>query len=303
MVGAWIKAMRLRTLPLAWAVITMGGSLAALNGYWDWTIYILSLLTAFSLQIASNLGNDYGDSVSGVDGENREGPSRTIQSGLLTVPQMKRAIVVVSLLAFLLGISLIYYTFINWIVGIIFIGIGVGSIVAALKYTMGKNPYGYSGFGDLFVLIFFGWIGVGGSYFLYAKAWDWMVMLPGTGLGLLAVAVLNVNNIRDMKSDEIAGKYSIPVRLGRRKAVIYHGALLFFSLALLVIYAKVSNFQIAQWSFLLASPFLINNWLAVKREEESKRLNPYLKQMALTTLLIVVLFAVGNLIYNLMLRT
>ena len=184
MAGAWIKAMRLRTLPLAWAVITMGGSLAALSGYWDWTIYVLSLLTAFALQIASNLANDYGDSASGIDGAKREGPRRTIQSGLLTASQMKRAIVLVSLLAFVLGLSLIYYTFIDWTVSVFFILLGSCSIAAALKYTMGKNPYGYSGFGDLFVLIFFGWIGVGGSYFLYAKAWDWMVLFPGTSLGL-----------------------------------------------------------------------------------------------------------------------
>ena len=296
MVWVWIKAMRLRTLPLAWAVITMGGSLAALSGYWDWSIYVLSLSTAFALQIASNLANDYGDSASGTDGANREGPSRTIQSGLLTLSQMKRAIVFVSLKAFVLGLTLIYCTFIDWVVSVIFIAIGGCAIAAALKYTMGKNPYGYSGFGDLFVLIFFGWIGVGGSYFLYAKAWDWMVLLPGTSLGLLAVAVLNVNNIRDIKSDEASGKLSIPVRIGRKKAVIYHAALLISVVLFLVIFGILSTFQLSQWLFLLASPLLVDNWLAVKRERESMKLDPYLKQMALTTLLIVVLFVVGNLL-------
>ncbi|MCP4457969.1 MAG: 1,4-dihydroxy-2-naphthoate polyprenyltransferase [Cytophagales bacterium] len=296
MVGAWIKAMRLRTLPLAWASITMGGSLAALNSEWDWGIYFLSLLTAFALQIASNFANDYGDSSSGIDGENREGPSRTIQSGLVTSSQMKKAIILVTVVAFALGLWLIFYTFIDWVVSLSFILIGVVSIAAALKYTMGKNPYGYAGFGDIFVLVFFGWVGVGGSYFLHTQFLDLMVMLPASALGLLAVAVLNVNNIRDINSDKASGKFSIPVRIGRKNAVIYHAAILLSSMILLVLFGWLSDFKLSQWLFLLATPLFVKNWLGVKREQESMKLDPYLKQMALTTLLVVVLFVVGNLI-------
>jgi len=296
MMKSWIKAMRLRTLPLAWAASTMGGSLAALNGHWDWGIYALSLLTAFSLQIASNLANDYGDAASGLDGENREGPSRTIQEGLISSTQMKRAIVLASVLAFAFGLWLIFYTFIDWVVSLVFVMLGVVAIVAALKYTMGKNPYGYAGFGDLFVLIFFGWVGVGCSYFLYAQSWDLTILLPASSLGLLAVAVLNVNNIRDIKSDEASGKFSIPVRIGRAKAVVYHGFILFTSVLLMALFGWISDFQISQWLFLLATPLMIRNWLAVKNETESMKLDPYLKQMALTTLLVVVLFVIGNLI-------
>ncbi len=296
MLGAWIKAMRLRTLPLAWAVITMGSSLASLHGYWDWGIYVLTLFTAFALQIASNLANDYGDSVSGIDGENREGPTRTVQAGLLTSSKMRNAIILVSLVAFVSGLGLIYYTFIDWIVSLVFVLIGALSIAAALKYTMGKNPYGYAGFGDLFVLIFFGWVGVGGCYFLFTQTIDWIILLPATSLGLLAVAVLNVNNIRDIESDKVSGKYSIPVRIGRKSAVIYHGVILLTSFILLVLFAWISNFQLTQWLFLLAAPMLLKNWLAVNREREAMKLDPYLKQMALTTLFVVVLFVVGNLL-------
>ena len=296
MMKSWIKAMRLRTLPLAWAAITMGGSLAALNGHWDWGIYALSLLTSFSLQIASNLANDYGDAASGLDGEKREGPSRTIQEGLISSTQMKGAIVLVSVLAFALGLWLIFYTFIDWVVSLVFVMLGVVAIVAALKYTMGKNPYGYAGFGDLFVLIFFGWVGVGGSYFLYAQSWNLNILLPASSLGLLAVAVLNVNNIRDIKSDEASGKFSIPVRIGRPSAVIYHDFILLTSVLLLALFGWLSDFESSQWLFLLATPLMIRNWLAVKNETESMKLDPYLKQMALTTLLVVVLFVIGNLI-------
>lgn len=296
MTNPWIKAIRLRTLPLAWAAITMGGTLAAMGGYWDWGIYLLSLFTSFALQIASNLANDYGDASSGIDGDDREGPSRTIQSGLITAMQMKKAIILTSVLAFVLGLCLIFYTFIDGVVSLTFVGMGLLAIGAALKYTMGKKPYGYAGFGDIFVLLFFGWVGVGGSYFLYSQSWDLMVLLPASSLGLLAVAVLNVNNIRDIKSDRASGKYSIPVRIGRTKAVIYHGIILLTATVLLILFGWFSDFKLSQWLFLLATPLFLKNWLGVKRETESMKLDPYLKQMALTILLVVVLFVVGNLI-------
>lgn len=293
--NAWVKAMRLRTLPLAGATITMGAALAAMNGHWDWRIYVLSLSTAFALQIITNFANDYGDASSGIDSEDRTGPSRTIQAGLITPAQMRRAIMLASVMAFILGLSLIFYACVDWTISLVFVSIGITSIIAALKYTVGKNPYGYAGFGDLFVLIFFGWVGVGGSYYLYAQAWNWVILLPASSLGLLAVAVLNVNNIRDIKSDKSSGKFSIPVRIGRRKAMIYHGIILLTSIVFLILFGWFSDFRLSQWIFLLATPFLLKNWLGVRREQESMKIDPYLRQMTLTTLLLVVLFVIGNL--------
>lgn len=296
MASPWIKALRLRTLPLAWACLTMGAALAHVWGVFDWGIYVLSLLTAFSLQIASNLANDYGDAVSGLDGAHRQGPARTVQAGLITKAQMKSAILVACLAALFFGLWLVYRALLDWVTIVVFVTIGLISIAAALKYTMGKNPYGYSGWGDLFVLIFFGWVGVGGSFYLYFGGWTWAVFLPASSLGLLAVAVLNVNNIRDIESDRLSGKYSIPVRIGRARAVVYHGFLLFSALALLIIFAWMSAFAYQQYLFVLAAPLLVKNFLAVRATHEPMALDPYLKQMALATLLVVVLFVIGILL-------
>jgi 1,4-dihydroxy-2-naphthoate octaprenyltransferase len=290
----WIKAIRLRTLPLAWASLTMGASLAHLGGHFEWTIYVLSLLTAFSLQIASNLANDYGDAASGLDGTHREGPARTIQAGLITKAQMKRGIVLACLFALGFGLSLVYVAFVDWIKIVAFVFLGLIAIVASLKYTMGKNPYGYSGWGDVFVFIFFGWVGVGGSFYLYAGQWDSMVLLPASSLGLMAVAVLNVNNIRDIASDRKSGKFSIPVRIGREKAVVYHGMILLFSQLLVVGFGVYQQFHGFQWMFLLVIPLLRRNWVGVQTKTEAMELDPFLKQMAVATLIYVMLFVLGN---------
>jgi 1,4-dihydroxy-2-naphthoate octaprenyltransferase len=294
MSNPWIKAIRLRTLPLAWASLTMGGSLAYMGGYFEWSIYVLSLLTAFSLQIASNLANDYGDASSGLDGEHREGPARTIQAGLITKSQMKWAIILACLFSLGFGLWLVYSAFIDWVKIVFFVVLGLGAIIASLKYTMGEKPYGYSGWGDVFVLVFFGWVGVGGSFYLYTGQWDAMVMLPASSLGLMAVAVLNVNNIRDIESDRRSGKYSIPVRIGRENAVLYHGMILLFSQLLMVAFAVHQEFAGFQWIFLLVIPLLRRNWVGVRSKTGAMDLDPHLKQMALSTLLLVILFVLGN---------
>jgi len=296
MVSPWIKAIRLRTLPLAWACLTMGASLAHLAEAFDWLLYVLSVLTAFSLQIASNLANDYGDAASGLDGANRVGPARTIQAGLITKKHMKVAITVACVAALFFGLWLVYASFAEWPNRLIFVTIGLFSIAAALKYTMGKNPYGYSGWGDLFVLIFFGWIGVGGSFYLYTGYITWIILLPSSALGLLAVAVLNVNNIRDIESDRLSGKFSIPVRIGRKRAVMYHALILALALGCLICFGLMANFRQFQWLFLLSVPLLVVNWRAVNSKQDAMQLDPYLRQMAITTLLIVILFVIGNLV-------
>lgn len=295
MVKAWIQAFRLRTLPLAFSCIFMGAILANSAGAFSVSIFIWSLITTLFLQILSNLANDYGDADSGVDGTHRQGPKRMVSSGVITKSTMKKALIIFSLLSLLSGLYLIFLAFgENWQQVLVFLIIGLGAIAAAIKYTVGKRPYGYAGFGDLFVLIFFGWVGVLGSYFLYTQDIDLLILLPATSCGLLAVGVLNVNNIRDIESDRQSGKHSIPVRLGREKAVVYHWFILSASLISAVLYVVLSHSGIFAYLFLLTSPLIFINARAVKVKQTSQELDPFLKQLALSTLLFVILFGLGQ---------
>lgn len=293
----WIKAFRLRTLPLALASIGMGTFLAAASGNFRGDIFALCALTTIFLQILSNLANDYGDSIHGADGAQRVGPSRAIQSGVITPAAMKKAIAIFVVLSLASGIGLIYLAF-GWSMKVftIFMGLGVMAIIAAITYTSGSRPYGYAGLGDISVLIFFGFIAVMGSAFLYEKELRWEYVLPAISTGLFSVAVLNVNNIRDIESDRVAGKYSIPVRLGRDKAVIYHWMILAVGYLTTLAYIGLNYSSPFQFLVLLVIPLLIKNARAVKVHEEAGALDPFLKQMALSTLFFVVLFGLGQLL-------
>ena len=283
----WIQAFRLRTLPLAVSSIAMGSFLAASQGRFDALVAGLCVLTAIALQILSNLANDYGDSVHGADHAERQGPSRTVQSGKISMKQIKTAIIIAALLSLISGISLLVVSEISTQVFLVFIVLGLLSLMAAFYYTNGKIPYGYQGFGDISVFIFFGLLGVLGSYYLQTGQLTPDLFLPGTACGLLTVAVLNVNNIRDIESDKKAGKLSIPVRLGRRKAVWYHIALLLVGLLCGLAYVLINYEQPRQFVFLVILPMLIVNAHAVYTKMDAKDLDPYLKQMAITNLLFV----------------
>ena len=290
---AWLRAFRLRTLPLAFSSLLMGGFLAASRGYFDASILVWSLVTTLLLQVLSNLANDYGDYTSGVDGDHRQGPARTVQAGLIPASQMKRALVVFSILSLCSGMVLLWVAFRDqWLYALLFLVVGLGAIYAAIRYTVGKKPYGYAGLGDVAVLLFFGLTGVGGSYFLYAKSLDGPVWLLAVSCGLFAVGVLNVNNIRDIASDEASGKRSLPVRMGRSRAVAYHAALLTTGFLLAVIFALGRFGSVYGWAFVLVAPLLIRNFRAV-RSKRGMELDPYLKQLALTTLLFVLLMGAG----------
>ncbi|MEQ9406054.1 MAG: 1,4-dihydroxy-2-naphthoate polyprenyltransferase [Cyclobacteriaceae bacterium] len=291
---SWIIAARLRTLPLAVSGFLIGTSLAYNKGAVDYRIAGLTMLTAFLLQILSNFANDYGDAVSGVDSDERSGPDRMVQSGAITKKAMKSVLIVFSLLSLISGLALLYYAFPqDWQLALVFFVVGLSAIAAAVKYTVGKNPYGYAGFGDAFVFIFFGIVAVFGTYFLQTKSTDWMVLLPAASLGLFAVGVLNVNNIRDIDSDQKAGKYSIPVRLGYEKAGTYHALLLSIGLLLSILFA-ISDYNHAfQLAFILMSPLLLKNIRAVRTKSGSE-LDPFLKQMAISTLIFSALFSAGQ---------
>ncbi len=276
----------------------MAAFLAAKNGVYDAQILVWSLITTLFLQVLSNLANDYGDAQSGVDGEHREGPERTVSSGLISKKAMKNALIVFSILSLLSGVYLIVIAFgEDWLKAGIFLILGLGAIAAAIKYTVGKNPYGYAGMGDFFVLVFFGFVGVAGSYYLYAHTLNWMIMLPTLSTGLLSVGVLNVNNIRDIESDRASGKLSIPVRIGRENAVIYHWGILLASLIASLIYVNMSDVGWQGYLFLLVTPFWFLNARAVKIKTTPRSLDPYLKQLALSTLLYVLLFGSGLILF------
>ena len=293
----WLSAFRLRSLPLALTCILMGSFLAQAKGLFRIEITLLGVLTAALLQILSNLANDYGDAKSGVDSAQRVGPSRAVQTGKISASAMKNAIFLFSGLSFLSGIMLLLVAF--W--GsekllqnfIIFLGIGVLAILAAIFYTNGKKPYGYVGLGDIAVLIFFGWVGVMGIFFLHTGTFEALFLLPATSCGLFAVAVLNVNNIRDIPSDALAGKNSIPVRLGRKNAVFYHWSLLAGGLICTCAYVYVSFHSFWQLLFLISVPLMLINAIAVKNKTLASDLDPYLKQMAISALVFTLTFGLG----------
>lgn len=295
---AWLAAMRPRTLPLAIASSIMGGFLAAADNVFSWPVTLLCVLTAVFLQILSNLANDYGDSVHGADHVERAGPKRAVQTGLISASEMKRAMGIFALLSAVCGLILVIvalgFSALPYV--LLFVVLGGAAIWAAISYTAGSNPYGYVGLGDIFVLIFFGWVGTMGTYFLQALSWNWLVMLPATSVGLLSVAVLNVNNIRDIESDKIAGKNSIPVRIGPHNARIYHWLLL--SVAVLCAFLYVGLTYTSPWQFLfvLSLPLLVKNGITVWRTTDPLKLNPMLKQLSLSTLVFVFTFGISQIL-------
>ncbi len=294
MIKNWLEAFRLRTLPAAWACVGMGGILASIDGKFEGAAFGLILLTATFLQILSNLANDYGDFQTGLDGERRVGPQRTVQAGKITAAAMRRMMGIFAFLSLFSGLFLLYITTRDNIQNfLIFLGLGVASILAAIAYTVGKKPYGYAGLGDIAVMIFFGWVGVGGTYFLLATSWNPLVLLPATSCGFLTTGILNVNNIRDIESDEMSGKKSLPVRMGRKWSVIYHFGLLGGAILATLTYVLLMPFEIFHLLFLGVTPLLFSNARAVQTQLDPKRLDPFLKQLALSTLLFVVLFGVG----------
>ena len=292
----WIAAARPRTLPLALASIILGSFLALANRHFNWQIALLAALTTIFLQILSNFANDYGDAVSGKDTDMRVGPRRAVATGDITKEAMLRGIFITSLLSLISGIWLLIESFRNADAKIFwfFLILGLLSIAAAIGYTNGKRPYGYAGFGDVAVLMFFGWVGVLGTYFLHTLSFDPILLLPATSVGLFATGVLNINNIRDIETDTLTGKRSIPARLGLPLAIRYHWGLLIAGMACAVAYSFLTGASWLSYLYLLAFPLFMLNGRAVATHKRPVELNARLGQLALTTLLFVVLFGLGQ---------
>lgn len=299
--------MRLRTLPLAASAILLGVMVADLRYVADTTVALLCLTTALCLQILSNLANDYGDFTKGTDNDNRIGNTRALQSGAISPAQMRVAIVLFVLLSLVSGIGLLLAATngeLN-IPFILFFLLGLAAIAAAIKYTVGKNAYGYSGLGDVAVFFFFGPVSVIGTFLLcchfqFDPASDWVVVFPSIAIGLLSTAVLNTNNIRDIENDFASGKFTIPVKIGLDKARIYHSFLVVFAL---LSWTAMMYFFYRHWAQLFVFPamfLVVKTWLGVLKTAPSPAYNSYLKQLSLGTFFLVLVFMVTTLIAKLL---
>lgn len=279
----WIQAARLRTLPLSVSGIIVGSAYAYYQGFSDWRIVVLALLTTLGLQVLSNYANDYGDGVKGTDA-NRIGEKRLVAAGIITAKQMKKAVIITAIFTFIIALLLIYVAFgkENFALSLIFILLGIGSIGAAIKYTVGKSAYGYSGFGDLFVFIFFGLVSVVGSNFLFTHFIDWKLFLPASAIGLLSVAVLNLNNMRDIENDKIAGKNTLIVKFGLKFGLWYQRILIFLPFVFIILFFLFLNKKFPiEIALFIGFMFVHNSYI-------SKVINPRdfdseLKKIALTT--------------------
>ena len=300
MIKHYIEAARLRTLPLSISGIIVGSFIAAANGYFNWLICLLALLTTVCFQVISNFANDYGDGVKGTDNDDRVGPQRAIQSGVITPKQMLQTIKISILVTLLIAILLIYISFgkNDFLNLIIFFFLGIASIAAAIKYTVGKNAYGYSGFGDVFVFLFFGLLSVCGSYYLYTKQFNITVLLPAFSVGFLSIGVLNLNNMRDRESDIKSGKNTLVVKIGIEFAKYYHYYLLTSSFLFSVLYTIMHYKSNIQFIFILAYIPIIKHLLVVYKNTLPKMLDSELKKLALSTFAYSILFGIGLVLAN-----
>lgn len=258
----WLRAARLRTLPLSCSGVVLGGGLAASEGAFRPLVFVLSVLTAVLLQILSNFANDYGDAMKGADGPNRVGPKRSVASGAVSPRAMFRAVAIMSVLCLISGVALLAVSFgTDWVRWGVFLVLGIGGIAAAIMYTMGKRPYGYRGYGDFFVFVFFGLVAVAGAYALYGAPLTRLPGLPACAAGFFATAVLNINNVRDMENDLANGKETLALRLGPHRARVYHLTLIGLGLACWIIWLIATHRWWGLVFLLAAAPLARSAWL------------------------------------------
>ena len=294
----WIRAARLRTLPLSISGVIVGNALCVQQANFSWLLFVLMLLTAVTFQIVSNLANDYGDGVKGTDNAGRIGPERVLQSGLLSRQALKKGIVGVALVSLLLALILITAAFgsNSWMYFLIFLGLAIFSIWAAISYTVGDKAYGYRGLGDVFVFVFFGLVSVMGAYFLQLKEFSLAAVAMAVVVGLLSVAVLNLNNMRDRESDAAVGKRTLAVLLGALGAKYYHYFLIGGAVVILIVFSVQQTVSFS-WLVGLGVFPLLFHLLSVIKNKDPKTLDPELKKVALATfalsLLIFISFSLG----------
>jgi 1,4-dihydroxy-2-naphthoate octaprenyltransferase len=291
----WIEAARVRTLPLSVSGILVGSFYAMSQAIFNWKIVLFALTTTIGLQVLSNFANDYGDGTKGTDNDDRVGPKRAIQSGSISIGAMRFAIFITAFLTMVSAMLLIYVSFKGkyFLYSIIFFVLGILAVASAIRYTIGKNPYGYRGYGDIFVFIFFGLVSTFGIYFMFSKTIDLLLLLPATAIGFLSVGVLNLNNMRDEQSDRKSGKNTLVVKNGGVWAKKYHFFLIISAMVLIILFAIFKNFNFDQYIFLVAYFPITSHLLRVKRNKDARLLDPELKRLAIATFLLSVLLSLA----------
>ena len=296
----WIQAARLRTLPLSVSGILVGSFYAMSQAMFNWKIVIFALTTTLGFQILSNFANDYGDGIKGTDNDDRVGPKRAIQSGVITPKAMKNAMIITSILTLISALLLIYCAFKGAYLyySIFFFMLGLLAIASAIRYTVGNTAYGYRGYGDVFVFLFFGWVSTLGVYFMYAKQMDWLLVLPATAIGFLSVGVLNLNNMRDEASDKQSNKNTLVVKKGGAWAKKYHFFLVISAMILVVVFAFINDmkdevFNFDQYIFVVAYFPLTSHLMTVKNNKNPQSLDPELKKLAISTFLLSLLLSLA----------
>jgi len=290
-----IAAIRIRTLPLAAGAILMGAGVAVRLNTFDLLLFSLTLLTAFLLQILSNLANDYGDYINGADAHGRA--DRALSSGAITTAKMKTYLIINCALVLVSGIVVLIYS--SLIHNISFIGmffLGILCILAALFYTMGKRPYGYAGWGDISVGLFFGPVAVAGSAYLFTGAWQNSSFVPFIVFGILAVAVLNVNNIRDIVTDQKSHKITVAVRLGFEKAKYYQYILLLLGVVFILVWEVQKSNNWCGFALLIPIIFYFFHIKAIHQLNQNDRsgFNRQLKNLSLTNLCLAIIFFINS---------
>ncbi len=285
--SVWLLAIRPKTLPAAIAPVIIGTGMAFADGAFHWLSAFAALLGALFIQIGTNFTNDYSDHARGTDTADRLGPVRVTQAGLVPAETMKRATIVVFAAAFLIGLYLVSRG--GWPV----VMIGVCSVLFGVLYTAGPYPLGYNGLGDVFVLIFFGPVAVGGTYYVQALQITWPVILAGFSPGLMSVGVLTVNNLRDIDGDRKAGKRTLAARFGRAFARIEYLSSLLIAAGLPV----VLFFTVRQSGYLLLvliMPIMaIPTIRTVFTQTDGPSLNSALAGTGRLLILYALLFSVG----------
>ncbi len=296
---AVISSLRLRTLPLSLSGIVLGIMLAIADYQVKPISIVFLVLTAVFLQILANLSNELGDALKGTDGADRLGPQYSLKSGALTTDDMKKLIVIFAGLSILSGLLMIRFSAFNslWsLEGICFIMLLGAAVISAMRYTLGRSPYGYRGLGDLYVLIFFGFATVDGGYFLCAgELPSFKLLLPAAAIGLFSVGVLNVNNIRDMKTDA-ATRTTVAIMLGPKKARLYQTLLILGGWVCVLVYCSLRYTEIWNYLYVLMAPaFLLHLYMVWTRED--KDLDPALPLLVMSSFLFSVLMGVGFIQY------
>ena len=295
---ASIKSMRLRTLPLSLSGVILGVTLAAdKTDVSPWTAALIFLTTVY-LQILSNLSNELGDTLSGTDSADRQGPKYALGSGDMTIGDIKKLILMFIGLCVISGLAMIQVSFGSLFKteSICLEALGAAAIVGAMKYTLGKNPYGYRGLGDVFVFIFFGLVSVLGGYYVAARELPPLIMLlPASAIGCFSVGVLNVNNIRDMKTDAV-NRVTVAIKLGMKGARIYQTILITLGWALILVFCAVYDFAPGHYIFIITLPLYIKHLQGVWTRSE-RALDPMLPMLVISTFFLSILAGAGFLIF------